>query len=61
MEFSKQEYWSRLPYPPLGELPDPGIKLTFLMSPALAGGFFTTSTTNYILFYKNKLLTSNIQ
>ena len=38
MEFSRQEYWSGLPFPSVGDLPDPGIKLT---SPALAGGFFT--------------------
>ena len=38
MEFSRQEYWSRLPFSSPGDLPDPGIKLT---SPALAGGFFT--------------------
>ena len=31
--------------PPPGDLPDPGIEPTFLMSPALAGGFFTTSAT----------------
>ena len=31
-----------LPYPPPGDLPNPGIKPTSLMSPALAGGFFTT-------------------
>ena len=31
--------------PPPGDLPDPRIKLTSLMSPALEGGFFTTSTT----------------
>ena len=43
--FSRQEYWSGLPYPPPGSLLDPGIKPTSLMSPALAGGFFTTSTT----------------
>ena len=44
-EFSRQEYWSYwsgLTFPPPGDLPDPGIKLTFLASPALAGGFFTT-------------------
>ena len=41
MEFSKQEYWSGLPFPSLGDLPDPGIKSA---SPALAGGFFTTET-----------------
>ena len=34
-----------LPCPPPGDLPDPGIKPMSLMSPALAGGFFTTSTT----------------
>ena len=45
MGFSRQEYWSGLPCPPPGELPDPGIKPESLMSPALAGGFFTTSTT----------------
>ena len=45
MGFSRQEYWSGLPCPPLGDLPDPGIKPTSLVSPALAGGFFTTSAT----------------
>ena len=34
--FSRQEYWSGLPCPPPGALPDPGIKPTSLMSPALA-------------------------
>ena len=38
MEFSRQEYWSGLPYPPLRDLPDPGIKPTSLMSPALQVG-----------------------
>ena len=33
------------PCPPPGDLPDPGIELASLKSPALAGGFFTTSTT----------------
>ena len=42
MEFSRQEYWSGLPLPPLGDFPNPGIKLG---SPALAAGFFTTSGT----------------
>ena len=42
MEFSRQEYWSVLPCPPPGDLPNPGIKPTSLMSPALAGEFFTT-------------------
>ena len=45
MRFSRQEYWSWLPSPPPGDLPDPGIKSSSLMSPTLAGGFFTTSAT----------------
>ena len=45
MGFSRQEYWSGLPCAPSGDLPDPGIKPMSLMSLALAGGFFTTSTT----------------
>ena len=45
MGFSRQEHWSGLPCPPPGDLPDPGIKSASLMSPALAGGFFATSTT----------------
>ena len=40
-----QEYWSGLPFPPPGDLPDPGIECVSLVSPALAGRFFTTSTT----------------
>ena len=40
MGFSRQEYWSGLPCPLPGDLPDPGINPAFLMSPALAGGFF---------------------
>ena len=43
--FSRQEYWSGLPLPPPGDLPQPGIKPSSLMSPALAGGFFTTTAT----------------
>ena len=45
MEFSRREYWSELPCPPLGDLSDPEIEPTSLTSPALAGGFFTTSAT----------------
>ena len=42
MGFPRQEYWSGLPFPPPGHLPNPGIKPVSLTSPALAGGFFTT-------------------
>ena len=45
MGFSRQEYWSGLPLPSPGDLPNPGTEPTSLMSPALAGGFFTTSST----------------
>ena len=37
--FSRQEYWSGLPFPLQGDLPDPGIEPT---SPASEGGFFIT-------------------
>ena len=45
MGFSRQEYWSELPSPSSGDLPHPGIETWSLMSPTLASGFFTTSTT----------------
>ena len=45
MEFSRQEFWSGFPFPTPGDLPDPGIEPASPASPALAGGFFTTSTT----------------
>ena len=45
MGFSRQEYWIELPCPPPGALSDPGIESASLTSPALAGGFFTTSVT----------------
>ena len=53
MEFSRQEYWNGLLCPPLGDLSSPGMELVFT-SPALAGRFFTTSTTWWgkeVLFY----------
>ena len=45
MGFSRQEYWSGLPCPSPGDLPNPGIESESLTSPALADGFFTTSST----------------
>ena len=41
MEFSRQEHWNGLPFPPPGDLPDPGIEHGCPASPALADGFFT--------------------
>ena len=45
MWFSRQEYWSGLPFPSPGDIPEPGIEPGSLTSPALAGGFFVTSAT----------------
>ena len=45
MGLSRQEYWSRLPFPPPGDLPDPGT------SPALAGRFSTTTPLGLPLVY----------
>ena len=49
MGFSRQERCSGLPCPSPGDLPDPGIEPASLVSPALAGGFFTTSATNVLV------------
>ena len=45
MGFSRQEYWRGLPCPSPGDLPNPEVESVSLKSPALVGGFFTTSTT----------------
>ena len=45
MGFPRQEYWSGLPFPLPGHLPVPWINAASFMSPALAGGFFSTVTT----------------
>ena len=45
LEFSRQEYWSGLPFPPPGDLPNPGTESTFLAPSALADRFFSTSAT----------------
>ena len=45
MEFSREEYWSQFPFSPPGDLPDPGMESESLVSPALAGSFFTNSPT----------------
>ena len=43
MGFSRQKYWSGLPFSLLGDLPNPGIEPMSPVSPALTGGFFTTA------------------
>ena len=56
MGFSRQEYWSGMPFSSPGDLPDPGIESVSLMSPALAGVFFTTSRSLYTDRYLNLAL-----
>ena len=46
MGFSRQEYWSGFQCPPPGDLPDPGAEAMSFASPELAGGSFTTSSTD---------------
>ena len=70
---SRQEYWSGLPCPPPGDLPNPGIEPASLESPASAGGFFTTSVTweahcvaqgtnyiQYLIIYSGKKIQKSI-
>ena len=52
MGFSRQEYWSGLPFPSPGDLPDAGTEPMSLVSPTLACGFFTTSITWEALIYR---------
>ena len=57
MEFSRQEYWSGLPFPSAGDLPDPGIKPASLESPALAGRLSLNLGSKYnreTLFHRGK-------
>ena len=42
MEFSRQIYWSGLPFPTAGDLPSSGVEPAYPVSPALADRFFTT-------------------
>ena len=45
MELLRQEYWSGLPFPSSGNLPDPGIGPASPASSTLSGGFLTTCAT----------------
>ena len=57
MGFSRQEYWSGLPFPPPEDLPNPG---TEPASPALAGGFFTTEPPGLPYITSNKYLKNKL-
>ena len=54
--FSRQEYWSGLPFLPPGDLPNPGTEPTFLMFYAWGGVFFITNTTSEAQYYAQKIL-----
>ena len=60
MEFSRQEYWSGLPFPPPGDLPNPGIKPVSPTSPVLAGGFFATETPGKAHLYLHRYINKTI-
>ena len=53
MGFSWQEFWSGLPFPPPGDLPNPGIEPASPASPVLAWGFFTTEPPGKPVVYYN--------
>ena len=60
MGFFRQEYWSELPCPPPGDLPDSGMELTSVTSSALAGGFFTSRATWKVSFVSHYVLFNSI-
>ena len=65
VEFPRQEYWSEVPFPSAGDLPHPGIKPASYVSPALAGGFFTTVPPGklpacYIQTFMNQSLAASL-
>ena len=63
MGFSRQEYWSGLPCPPPGDLPDPGMKPVCLLSSVLAGRIFTIVPTGkpYTTMTKIAMRFSSVQ
>ena len=65
MEFSRQEYWSVLPFPSLGDIPSPGMEPVSLASPAMAGRFFTTAPPGkphkWRYYVNNKHITSHFK
>ena len=60
MEFSRQQYWSGLPFPASGDLLSPGIEHTSPPSPALVGRFFTTEPSKKPFYLYNGILNAGI-
>ena len=61
MGFFRQEYWSRLPCPPAGDLPNPGIGPLSPVLPTLPGGVFATEPPGKPQMYFNKILNFQLQ
>ena len=61
MEFPSQEYWSGLPFPPPGGLPDPGMEPVSLASPALTGRCSTTAPPGKSSWMNEELLLPPVQ
>ena len=61
MEFSRQEYWSGLPFPIPGDLPNPGIRPVSLASPVLTGEFFTNGATWEVHSWLNDIVLVSVQ
>ena len=61
MGFSKQEYWSGLPCPPPGSLPDPGIKPTFPVSPALPLGHRRSASLNKTWLFSRSVMSDPLR
>ena len=60
MGFSRQEYWSGLPFPPPGDLPHPGIELNVSWGFWIADGFFTAEGKPCLLWGTHLLITSTL-
>ena len=63
MGFSKQEYWSGLPFPTPSNLPNPGMEPVSLKSPVLAGRFFITEPpwSTMVLLYRKIRISMNLE
>ena len=61
MEVRRQEYRNGLPFPTPGDLPDPGIEPKSPVSPALAGGFFTTAPPGKSQLFSTSFLSTKLK
>ena len=59
--FSRQEYWSGMPFPPPGDIPDPGIEPEYPAFPSLEGMFFTSWATREALIHNAAAAAKSLQ